>query len=220
MHGAAYYAQSGEWSRYYDVMAGAPARPTLLEALRRFEEDEASTNARCGNSEQAPHEFPHAIDLGCGEGRDTVELLRRGWRVLAIDVEAEAIARLRARPDLVHGDRLDTARAPYDRVTLPVCRLVNASYALPFCSPDAFPVLWRKIVDAIAPGGRFSGQLFGDRDDWAKLPERTHHTRSELDALVAEFILEQFQEEEHDSADALGYAKHWHLFHLVARKRV
>ncbi|MEJ1932020.1 class I SAM-dependent methyltransferase [Nostoc sp. NIES-2111] len=34
-----------------------------------------------------------AVDLGCGDGRDTVELLRRGWRVLGIDGAQEAIAR-------------------------------------------------------------------------------------------------------------------------------
>jgi trans-aconitate methyltransferase len=41
-----------------------------------------------------------AVDLGCGAGRDTAELLRRGWRVLAIDAEAEAIRRLLERRDL------------------------------------------------------------------------------------------------------------------------
>ncbi|MEC4815643.1 MAG: methyltransferase domain-containing protein [Scytonema sp. PMC 1069.18] len=46
----------------------------------------------------APSRF--AVDLGCGDGRDTVELLRQGWRVLAIDGEAEAIARLLNRPNI------------------------------------------------------------------------------------------------------------------------
>ncbi|MGQ9869558.1 hypothetical protein [Leptodesmis sp.] len=41
-----------------------------------------------------------AVDLGCGDGRDTVELLRRDWQVLAIDGEPQAIARLLERPDI------------------------------------------------------------------------------------------------------------------------
>ena len=32
-----------------------------------------------------------AVDLGCGSGADTIALLKRRWRVLAIDGEAEAI---------------------------------------------------------------------------------------------------------------------------------
>ena len=39
-----------------------------------------------------------AIDLGCGEGRDTVEILRQNWAVLAIDQNPDAIASLRNRP--------------------------------------------------------------------------------------------------------------------------
>jgi 2-polyprenyl-3-methyl-5-hydroxy-6-metoxy-1,4-benzoquinol methylase len=48
------------------------------------------------------------VDLGSGEGRDTVELLRQGWRVLGIDGEAEAIARLQGRPD-IDPDRMYTS---------------------------------------------------------------------------------------------------------------
>ena len=31
-----------------------------------------------------------AIDLGCGDGRDVVEILRRGWNVVAVDAEPPA----------------------------------------------------------------------------------------------------------------------------------
>ena len=68
-----------EWSAYYDAVRDRPPHETLLEALESFAEPGL------------------AVDLGCGEGRDTAELLRRGWHVVAIDAEAEAIARVRAR---------------------------------------------------------------------------------------------------------------------------
>ena len=60
------------WARYYR-RAGFDARPTLLDAVGRF---------------PAPGV---AVDLGAGTGRDTLELLRRGWRVVAIDGEPEAV---------------------------------------------------------------------------------------------------------------------------------
>lgn len=186
-------------------MAGTPPRPLLIDALERFESESNQSGML-------------AIDFGCGEGRDTIELLRRGWRVLAIDAEREAFERLLARDDLTNTDRLQTRLASFDHVDLPPCRLVNAAFSLPFCPPDRFLDVWRRITDAIEPGGRFVGQFFGDRDDWAALPDRSHHGRDEVEWLLMQFEVEHFQEEERDGADALGFAKHWHVFHIIAGK--
>ncbi len=37
-----------------------------------------------------------ALDLGCGEGRHTLHLARRGWRVTGLDLEPLAVAKARA----------------------------------------------------------------------------------------------------------------------------
>jgi SAM-dependent methyltransferase len=187
----------GEWSRYYDATSDEP-RETLLQALDAFDEPGL------------------AVDLGCGTGRDTGELVRRGWHVVAIDAEDEALERLRVR--LGDDERVTTQRASYENARIPVCDLVNAGYALPFCPPEHFPEVWNRIVASLRPGGRFCGQLFGDRDDWAT-PELSFQTRAEAEALLAQFELERFDEEDEDGTTALGEAKHWHVFHVVARKR-
>ena len=103
-------------------------------------------------------------------------------------------------------------------MTLPPCDLVNAAFSLPLCPRDAFPAVWRKIVTALRPGGRFSGQLYGDRDSWAGDPTMTHLTRAEVDGFLAGLDVEFFEEEEDDSVTPRGTAKHWHIFHVVARK--
>ena len=156
------------------------------------------------------------VDLGCGQGRDTLAMLRRGWRVLAIDAEEEAIARLRVRA----GDepRLETRVASFADAEWPEADLVNAGYALPFCPPEGFRALWQRVVASVRPGGRFSGQLFGDHDEWAADPELTFLTRAEALALLEPFELERFDEEDEDGKTALGDAKHWHVFHVVARR--
>jgi hypothetical protein len=57
----------------------------------------------------------------------------------------------------------------------------------------------------------------GDRDTWASQGV-TCFTRSEVDALLSGLSVERLDEEEEDSQDAGGTPKHWHLFHIVARK--
>lgn len=189
----------GGWSRYYDAADEQP-RQTLLDALDRFGEP------------------AFAVDLGCGTGRDTLELLRRGWRVLAIDGEQEAIDRLAVTADGVDA-RLETEVAPMEEAAWPATQIVNASYSLPFCPPERFPDLWERIVDSLPPGGRFCGQLFGDRDGWAGQEDVVFLPRPEVERLLEPFVLERLSEVDEDGRTALGEAKHWHLFHVVARKR-
>jgi tellurite methyltransferase len=74
--------ESDVWTRYYDAIGEEP-RETLLIALDRHERESEGRRAE-----------PFAVDLGCGSGRDTAELLKRGWRVLAIDSEPAGIDRL------------------------------------------------------------------------------------------------------------------------------
>jgi SAM-dependent methyltransferase len=189
------------WLSYYEATSERPPRRTLLEALSRF---------------AAPG---LAVDLGCGDGRDAIELLRRGWSVVAIDAEPEALARLRARRDLPAGASLVPMCARFEEVSWPPADLVNASFALPLCPPARFPDLWRKIVASLRPGGRFAGQLYGERDGWAGNPAMTHLDRAAVARLLAGLDVEVFEEEESDSLTPRGKPKHWHIFHIVARRR-
>jgi len=200
---------STTWTRYYDA-AGEYPHEALLFALERFD-----VEAGADDGER------FAVDLGCGPGRDTAELLRRGWRVLAVDAEAEAIQRLLRRGDLGSGGaaRLTTQVARFEDARWPEADLINSSYALTFCPPNQFAAVWHRIVASLRPGGRFSGQLFGDRDGWATEPDMSFQTRKDAEALLRGLEVEHFDEVEEDGETAVGDPKHWHLFHVVARKR-
>jgi tellurite methyltransferase len=195
-----------DWSRFYDATGDDP-RATLLEALRRFDDEGAGDR--------------FAVDLGCGTGRDTAELLHRGWSVLAVDGNAEAIQRLEGRDDLSTADRsrLETRVSPFQDADWPAADLVNSSFALPFCPPGDFPAVWERIESSLRGGGRFSGQLFGDRDGWSDEEEMTFLSRADAEKLLEDFHVEQFDEVDEGGATATGKAKHWHLFHVVARRR-
>jgi hypothetical protein len=98
-----------------------------------------------------------------------------------------------------------------------VCDLVNASFALPFSPTESFPALWDRIVESLPPGGRFCGQLFGERDDWAGSGVVVH-TRAELDKLLAPFDVERLDVFDDEGTTVVGTRKHWHLYHVVASK--
>lgn len=196
-----------DWSAYYNAVVGRPPRDTLLAALAHFDSENHAFTSR------------FAVDLGCGEGRDTVEILRRGWRVLAIDGEPEAINRLLSRPD-INPKLLEVHLSRFERLILPpAVDLINASFSLPFCPPEYFPNLWTNIVISLRLGGRFCGQLIGNKDTWAIHSSMNHHTRAQVEVLLQPFEIESLEEEDHPGKTAIGEEKYWHIFHIVARKK-
>lgn len=198
------YSEVQDWPGYFGAVLGKGARETLLAALESF--------AREGFTGGL------AVDIAAGEGRDTLELLNQGWRVVATDGHPDAFSFLWPRvPDAVKPN-LTALVVDFADMPVPACDLVNASFALPFCEPRHFPALWDRIVAAIRPGGRLAGQFFGARDSWASLPDRTHHTREEVEALLHGFAIEMMREEERDDPPDVRNPKHWQLFHVVARK--
>jgi SAM-dependent methyltransferase len=149
-------------------------------------------------------------------------MLRRGWTVLAIDREAEGIERLcMSITDEQMQLRLVTRVIAFEKISdLPECDFVNASFSLPFCAPACFDALWQCVVRSLRPRGRFAGTLFGVHDSWAATERMmTFHMRRQVDELLQPFLIEDFIEDERDGKTATGEAKHWHVFHIVARKK-
>lgn len=204
---------SHDWATYYERTANRPPRSTLRFALRRFDAD-----WQAGPKPASPL----AVDLGCGGGRDTLELLRRGWRVLAIDADPASTETLETAAASFGPSALTVQTQRFEDADLPAATLINSSFALPLCPPGPFHELWGRIVDALEPGGRFCGQLFGDRDSWAAPGSGksgiTFLKRPDAEALLAKLDIERFLEEETEAERPVGRSKHWHIFHIVARK--
>lgn len=193
------------WLGFYRWTAHRPPRELLLRTLDHLD------------WEGRPRRTRTAIDLGFGAGNDTLELLRRGWRVLAVDgqkVAAEFLAR-RVPPRL--RSNLTTLVAPLEGLELPPTDLVYASFSLPFCRPDRFPQLWKGVRQALRPGGHFAGQLFGDQDEWAGKRPLTFHDRSRLRADLRGYRVELLRETVEEGQSFEG-PKHWHFFDLILEK--
>jgi tellurite methyltransferase len=195
------------WVRYYQAVQGREPRPLFLAALAAFEADGFDPSGA------------QAVDLGCGDGTETMALLARGWRVLAIDQTPEAIERVLAAVSEEHRPRLQTQVAAFQDVSLPPADFVYAGLSLPFCAPAHFPAVWAGIVATLRPGGRFASHLFGERDSWRSNPDMTFHTEAELRERLIGFTIESLTEVEEDRPTALGEPKHWHIYEVVAQRR-
>ncbi len=189
------------WRRFY-AAAGENPRDTLLQALALHEAE--------------GREPGDAVDLGAGTGRDTLELLRRGWCVLAVDAEPAAIELLQERAPA--GAALRTLLGRFDEVEWGDADLVSSSFSLPFAPPPAFARTWDRIRATLRPGGRFCGQLFGVHDDWASAEDMTFHARGDVERLLDGLVVERLDEVDEDGRTAVGDEKHWHVFHVVARR--
>ncbi|UGQ12783.1 class I SAM-dependent methyltransferase [Yinghuangia sp. ASG 101] len=109
-----------------------------------------------------------ALDLGCGEGGDAVWLARRGWRVTAVDLSANALARTaRYLAEAGVADRVELARHDLAE-TFPdgVFDLVSAQY---FQSPFELPraEVLRKAAHALVPGGLLLVVEHGSAGPWS-----------------------------------------------------
>jgi SAM-dependent methyltransferase len=92
-----------------------------------------------------------ALDLGCGEGRNTVELATRGWQATGIDFSATALDRARHLAQARHADvvwRLEDVTAWTPEETF---HLILICYLhLPFPQRKA---ITNRALAAVAPGG-------------------------------------------------------------------
>lgn len=192
-----------DWVDYYDKVDDRPPRPLLRSTLELFKLEPTSASRL-------------AIDLGSGDGTDSVYLLENDWQVLAIDGEAKAIDRLQAKVPEELKSNLQTQIAQFEKATLPSADLIHASLTLPFCHPTDFGELWQKIVVSLGVNGRFAGHFFGVNDDWADNSHMTFHTRAEVKTLLAPFEIEHFHEK--DETGMANGPKHWHIFTVIARK--
>ncbi len=201
------------WPDYYAVTVDRPAWGTTVDAAERFAADDEARPPAAGASARV------AVDLGCGAGRDTRELLRRGWRVLAVDRETVAIEAVTAATPEADRGRLEGVVAELATFELPPCDLVIASVSLQLLSAADYAAVFERITAALRPGGRFAGLLYGDRDEAASDPDCTCPSPDAIRGYLAAFEVESWLEREEDGHMALGDPHHIHLIEVVARLR-
>ena len=128
-----------------------------------------------------------ALDLGCGEGADSVWLAERGWVVTAVDIAATAIAR---------AESLAARRGiPDDRITwliedLSVWQPTDTYDLVSACflqSPIDFPrtEVLQRVASAVAPGGHLLVVSHAEAPPWSNALHAEHRFPTVADELAA-----------------------------------
>ncbi len=192
-----------DWAAYYRSTIGREPRPLFAKGIAAVEA-----------AGLAPGQ---AIEIGFGDGRETLALLEAGWRVLAIDPAPAAAEVLRSQvPDHV-ADRLEIRTVPAEDADLVPFDLLYAGYSLPFLSADAFDRFWRAVRAQLRPGGILVVNFFGPRDSWAGREGMRFIDVDGVRRLVDGLELVALDEEDQEGDSFLG-PKHWHVFDVIARQ--
>ena len=191
------------WNGFHKAALGRPPRELLVRTLNFFVVEGRAPGV--------------AVDLGCGSGPDTLELLRRGWRVHAVDAEASGLTMLRDTAPPEAQARLFTHAARFESFEFPPCDLVWAGFALPFCPADEFAALLRRVASALTVGGRMAGDIFGDRHAWSAEPDVLTLTEQQARSALDHLTIEAFDIEDGYRVSG-GDVTRWHAFGFAARK--
>lgn len=191
---------ASDWKKYFEQTKNKPPRSLLVEALPYVKNRK------------------RALDLGSGALNDSIYLLKEGFEeVTAVDKEQVASEIAKILPEdkfkyhIINIEDCNFSLEYYD--------LINAQYSLPFVNPESFERVIKDIIGSLNLDGIFTGQFFGERDEWNGDPSMTFVTRQQAESLFSGIEIIKFEEEEKDSPTAMGDMKHWHIFHFIVRKK-
>ncbi len=158
---------------------------------------------------------PHAVDIGCGAGRNALHLARSGWSVTALDISQVALDRLAAAA-AEEQLSIDCIQADLEsNVPLPSALTVERRYDLALLMRYTNLPLTRGLKPALKPGGYLIVELHlqSDADVVGPRNPKFRVAPGELRKLADPFEIVDYREGLVDEPDGRVAA----LAQLVAR---
>ena len=93
------------------------------------------------------------LDGGCGTGRVAIELARRGYDTVGVDVDPALLDRARAKAPDLEWHRGDLADLPAEQVAGPFAAAVLAGNVMIFVARGTEPAVLATVAARLAPGG-------------------------------------------------------------------
>jgi SAM-dependent methyltransferase len=158
------------WDSYHDSVGLKPN----TSVLRLCEEHEGRRDA--------------ALDLGCGNLRDSLFLRKSGFkRVVAVDIEEP--------PELFEGIEFNRSRIEEFVPASGTFDIAVSCNALFYISKRDMPVVFARIYGSLANGGLFLGNVSGDKDEWVGKHGWVGHSEGEIRRLLTGYhaVLKRYQ---------------------------
>lgn len=227
LFGMDHYSQD-LWQEYYESIKNQPPHSIVNATFNEY-------------ADSLPQNQVYtAIDLGCGDGRDTIIFFRDGWKVLAVDANPEIEQLLKERINNTLGEeklsQLNVQINYFENMELPPAHFINAIWSLPYCDSSQFSNVWNKITTSLQPGGIFLGIFAGvngslnyvnqNLNFLQKIIHRLNNsinytflTRRQIDLLFQNFDIIKLKEVEKNLTTYSGKTIHEHYFVVVAKKK-
>lgn len=186
-----------KWQGYYKDTKDKPPSKFLLEALSLVENKS------------------RALDLGAGALVESKYLLSLGFDVVAVDQERF--------PEQISDSKFTFVQSSFKDYQFPKDSfdLITAQFSLPFNGIEGFSELWNRIILSLKHKGIFVGQLFGENDEWNVAgSELVFHSKKEVEGLLTGLEVLKLEEVNKDNILSNGKPKHWHIFHIIVRKKL
>jgi len=183
-----------DWKEYQKESLGKKVYPLLINFLK----DKIINNA---------------VDLGCGSGNETVYMLNKSIKVLAIDKELNKENILK-RVDVSFQKNVSFLQGDFNDVSLPKSDLVISFFSLPFYDPSKFVDLWHKIYNSLNKNGYLICQLFGKEDFRNKNSKISTFTKNEIGKLLSIYDIIKFEE-----VKTIKENKKWHYYNIIVQKK-
>ncbi|OJW47972.1 MAG: hypothetical protein BGO67_08890 [Alphaproteobacteria bacterium 41-28] len=203
--------KEGPWSEYFQSQINARPHDLVTQAFGLIKNKKNAT----------------IIDLGAGNGKDIVNILKAGAIVYVFDADPESVNIIDKRfKYYVRSNKLLIHQMFFEDIkTLPKADMIIALCALPFMKKDKLMSFWKIIQESLNPNGIFVGTFFGEkhyakRDP--KQPKLFRLSREEILNLFTHFhILNFYEEIEYDesSSKSWGSDQFDHRYKIIARKK-
>ena len=217
--------KGSDWNAFHKANQGRALRPFYIELQRLLAREGVKSSGAQSSGLKPSGVTPSsmspkgAMELGCGTGEETLDLLHRGWQVLAIDHAEAAIEELANRVPEGNRSRATLKVSRFEDLTdLKPVHLVYSFQSLSFCPPPEFEAFWKRVLSWVEPGGIFAGTLFGPNDQWVAGGKVSAISEKDLRASLEGFEILHWREIDKLGSTALQGEKHWHYFEVVARK--